>query len=173
MQRRGLILGNPSDRDYHRNAPPGRAEPPAVEILGGSCPSAPGRRPRDRSHDKRSGPPDLERRARQMASKPERFSLRPSTSAGPPNRGVRHRCVPLNGRPIFLHAPYSRQGFFSGTANRNLSPAPLRREGAGETISRSEKKDRKSTRLNSSHSQISYAVFCLKKKKDHIQYTYI
>src|SRR5688572_30970742 len=33
--------------------------------------------------------------------------------------------------------------------------------------------DRKSTRLNSSHSQISYAVFCLKKKKKkqkkHIQ----
>src|SRR2546430_6491213 len=30
-------------------------------------------------------------------------------------------------------------------------------------------RDRKSTRLNSSHSQISYAVFCLKKKKqDHI-----
>src|SRR5688572_32129901 len=27
------------------------------------------------------------------------------------------------------------------------------------------KPDRKSTRLNSSHSQISYAVFCLKKKK--------
>src|SRR2546427_3189638 len=27
------------------------------------------------------------------------------------------------------------------------------------------KLDRKSTRLNSSHSQISYAVFCLKKKK--------
>src|SRR2546427_7835427 len=29
----------------------------------------------------------------------------------------------------------------------------------------SDVKDRKSTRLNSSHSQISYAVFCLKKKK--------
>src|SRR2546430_6310118 len=28
--------------------------------------------------------------------------------------------------------------------------------------------DRKSTRLNSSHSQISYAVFCLKKKKQSI-----
>src|SRR5688572_31448578 len=28
--------------------------------------------------------------------------------------------------------------------------------------------DRKSTRLNSSHSQISYAVFCLKKKKNNI-----
>src|SRR5688572_32380002 len=29
--------------------------------------------------------------------------------------------------------------------------------------------DRKSTRLNSSHSQISYAVFCLKKKKKNIR----
>src|SRR2546430_4263478 len=29
--------------------------------------------------------------------------------------------------------------------------------------------DRKSTRLNSSHSQISYAVFCLKKKKRYSQ----
>src|SRR5260221_8640030 len=29
--------------------------------------------------------------------------------------------------------------------------------------------DRKSTRLNSSHLGISYAVFCLKKKKNHIQ----
>src|SRR3712207_7394967 len=28
--------------------------------------------------------------------------------------------------------------------------------------------DRKSTRLNSSHANISYAVFCLKKKKKHI-----
>src|SRR5579862_9978602 len=28
-------------------------------------------------------------------------------------------------------------------------------------------RDRKSTRLNSSHSSISYAVFCLKKKKTH------
>src|SRR5690606_40878103 len=29
--------------------------------------------------------------------------------------------------------------------------------------------DRKSTRLNSSHVKISYAVFCLKKKKNHTQ----
>src|SRR2546430_8371133 len=33
--------------------------------------------------------------------------------------------------------------------------------------------DRKSTRLNSSHSQISYAVFCLKKKKNKRQCTTI
>src|SRR3712207_7799675 len=31
--------------------------------------------------------------------------------------------------------------------------------------------DRKSTRLNSSHANISYAVFCLKKKKKTIYYT--
>src|SRR2546430_11374981 len=30
--------------------------------------------------------------------------------------------------------------------------------------------DRKSTRLNSSHSQISYAVFCLKKKKNNTRH---
>src|SRR3712207_8821450 len=37
-------------------------------------------------------------------------------------------------------------------------------------------KDRKSTRLNSSHANISYAVFCLKKKKkprNHIHVRYI
>src|SRR2546421_8727045 len=34
---------------------------------------------------------------------------------------------------------------------------------------RKERADRKSTRLNSSHDQISYAVFCLKKKKNKIQ----
>src|SRR5688572_31773804 len=32
--------------------------------------------------------------------------------------------------------------------------------------------DRKSTRLNSSHSQISYAVFCLKKKKKYHQHNH-
>src|SRR2546430_12565013 len=32
-------------------------------------------------------------------------------------------------------------------------------------------RDRKSTRLNSSHSQISYAVFCLKKKKNLLHIT--
>src|SRR5256886_7632182 len=35
-----------------------------------------------------------------------------------------------------------------------------------------EAQDRKSTRLNSSHSQISYAVFCLKKKKKTFRLTH-
>src|SRR2546430_9965555 len=39
-------------------------------------------------------------------------------------------------------------------------------------LDRIDRGDRKSTRLNSSHSQISYAVFCLKKKKSsHIACT--
>src|SRR5438874_5042259 len=33
-------------------------------------------------------------------------------------------------------------------------------------------RDRKSTRLNSSHVEISYAVFCLKKKKKKVEYLY-
>src|SRR2546430_6044857 len=40
-------------------------------------------------------------------------------------------------------------------------PHPQRRGSLLQEI----EQDRKSTRLNSSHSQISYAVFCLKKKK--------
>src|SRR2546421_4862702 len=35
-----------------------------------------------------------------------------------------------------------------------------------DTLASSARRDRKSTRLNSSHDQISYAVFCLKKKKE-------
>src|SRR5688572_33215400 len=41
----------------------------------------------------------------------------------------------------------------------------LRQRRAGLGPSPPGEGDRKSTRLNSSHSQISYAVFCLKKKK--------
>src|SRR2546428_9926935 len=40
----------------------------------------------------------------------------------------------------------------------------VERVGHGQTIHR----DRKSTRLNSSHDQISYAVFCLKKKNSKL-----
>src|SRR6266478_8615280 len=52
--------------------------------------------------------------------------------------------------------------FRSPVAPLSPVPAPDPREPAP---ARSQTGDRKSTRLNSSHSQISYAVFCLKKKK--------
>src|SRR2546430_13451277 len=52
----------------------------------------------------------------------------------------------------------------------DLSPSPKELQAMREgpeipTLPVSHLGDRKSTRLNSSHSQISYAVFCLKKKK--------
>src|SRR2546427_8886790 len=48
------------------------------------------------------------------------------------------------------------RGAVGGASAQRGDRAPI--EGRGQ-------RDRKSTRLNSSHSQISYAVFCLKKKK--------
>src|SRR5438034_5614701 len=49
-----------------------------------------------------------------------------------------------------------------------LAPEHVKRIHAGSMLKRLEAlehRDRKSTRLNSSHTVISYAVFCLKKKK--------
>src|SRR2546430_13633021 len=53
--------------------------------------------------------------------------------------------------------------------DRDLACEGLRVEGGGEHVEL-QRRDRKSTRLNSSHSQISYAVFCLKKKKKILTY---
>src|SRR5437588_9797860 len=47
----------------------------------------------------------------------------------------------------------------------NYDPSIVVPESALSTMSWRERLDRKSTRLNSSHTVISYAVFCLKKKK--------
>src|SRR3712207_8195505 len=45
----------------------------------------------------------------------------------------------------------------------------VRRAGVGRKPREALAADRKSTRLNSSHANISYAVFCLKKKKNMYQ----
>src|SRR2546430_12655752 len=48
------------------------------------------------------------------------------------------------------------------SGERDLSDSAFRQEHfSGEAVSGRPQRDRKSTRLNSSHSQISYAVFCL------------
>src|SRR2546430_5875020 len=71
--------------------------------------------------------------------------------------------------PRRLHGRRRDSGFRSYTCRptmsstvRSIVPIARRTRLAIGTI-----EDRKSTRLNSSHSQISYAVFCLKKKKVH------
>src|SRR2546430_10541655 len=60
----------------------------------------------------------------------------------------------------------------AASSSRSVEPSrgkrsPVRRAMAARSRAACglESADRKSTRLNSSHSQISYAVFCLKKKK--------
>src|SRR3712207_8847654 len=53
--------------------------------------------------------------------------------------------------------------FLTGWSGQPREQLPHRGPGAG--VER-HLLDRKSTRLNSSHANISYAVFCLKKKKD-------
>src|SRR2546430_11137701 len=52
-------------------------------------------------------------------------------------------------------------GFVAAAPITSHTEMPRRRHMIANSFTR----DRKSTRLNSSHSQISYAVFCLKKKK--------
>src|SRR5947209_15358220 len=54
------------------------------------------------------------------------------------------------------HGGEDRAG--GGRPAQEQAPAPPARSGGGR------RRDRKSTRLNSSHANISYAVFCLKKK---------
>src|SRR5256885_7576543 len=101
-----------------------------------------------------------------MIRPPPRSPLFPST---PPSRpGLQRRPLRppwgsrLGVRPVALlrlgvrPAPLLRRGGLPGS--RDFPGHPL--EPPDE--------DRKSTRLNSSHLVISYAVFCLKKKKKHI-----
>src|SRR5215217_8576273 len=76
-----------------------------------------------------------------MIRRPPRSTLFPYTTLFRPRRG----CAALSSR---------RAAYPAGRPSR----APWR----GGTARR---RDRKSTRLNSSHANISYAVFCLKKKK--------
>src|SRR2546430_17507865 len=63
--------------------------------------------------------------------------------------------------PIWYAARYNVTTKIAGQFHERLAPNAF----AAQLKRGDECQDRKSTRLNSSHSQISYAVFCLKKKK--------
>src|SRR5205085_12536958 len=70
-----------------------------------------------------------------------------------------HDALPISSRlnPGQLHGPHVLDVEISDIGKLRFF---VNRTGGHGVVS-----DRKSTRLNSSHSQISYAVFCLKKKK--------
>src|SRR5438128_6622492 len=79
-----------------------------------------------------------------------------------------HDALPISDPSTMVTAPRPMTSIVrSGhtmAAVSSSSPIP-RRDGAGRGHGR---QDRKSTRLNSSHGSISYAVFCLKKKKNNL-----
>src|SRR2546427_3842071 len=86
-----------------------------------------------------------------MIRRPPRSTLFPYTTLfrsqpGTPRRG--------SGRRRIARVPRTPQRTERGVEPRGVLP----------DIEPEENQDRKSTRLNSSHSQISYAVFCLEKK---------
>src|SRR2546421_11934098 len=64
--------------------------------------------------------------------------------------------------PILARAQTTLKVVWMGWPDNQVLPLMAEFEKRNPTI-----KDRKSTRLNSSHDQISYAVFCLKKKKKY------
>src|SRR2546427_9388915 len=82
----------------------------------------------------------------------------PSTDLILPTGALRERLARASGLVIFFPL-----GSFSDRLLVSRQAVSARRRRRGRLIRKSA--DRKSTRLNSSHSQISYAVFCLKKKK--------
>src|SRR3712207_7011287 len=90
-----------------------------------------------------------------MLRRPPRSTLFPYTTL--------FRSSSLNSQPA---APERSRGSWTSSLCPAAGPpaSPDKRKSASLSEANGEQ-DRKSTRLNSSHANISYAVFCLKKKK--------
>src|SRR2546421_4033127 len=102
-----------------------------------------------------------------MIRRPPRSTLFPYTTL------FRSELDETQARDVFL----SGQGVFTSNVGNVFPRAnnPQQSKRAGDIAMMrfpGFKEDRKSTRLNSSHDQISYAVFCLKKKNTSKQYTH-
>src|SRR3712207_8203076 len=97
-----------------------------------------------------------------MIRRPPRSTLFPYTTLF---RSLAHTQVPVNLVTLFLNAAQGGPSGILAPVLRMLSifthvSTQFRRQLNKLDV------DRKSTRLNSSHANISYAVFCLKKKKN-------
>src|SRR3712207_8338151 len=93
-----------------------------------------------------------------MIRRPPRSTLFPYTTLF---RSYHPYCRGFYAEGQWQIAPELAVYLYGNTPARGLRPDILSRKGL-----RSPVQDRKSTRLNSSHANISYAVFCLKKKKN-------
>src|SRR5256886_13352656 len=101
------------------------------------------------------------------------MALRPASSKGR-DRGNKEKASPrpvakltrLLRRPLRVpHWKSGRKSCSDASAGFRGRRADAKDTSCGKCGAGCGDRDRKSTRLNSSHSQISYAVFCLKKKK--------
>src|SRR2546430_9734695 len=91
-----------------------------------------------------------------MIRRPPRSTLFPYTTLF---RSTAWEAIPViaAGAALYFWCAWNYAAVGGGT------PGPW--DAPRRVVARGPYRDRKSTRLNSSHSQISYAVFCLKKKK--------
>src|SRR5882672_1038212 len=137
---------------------------------------------RCRSNARRRGAPDAARRDAAGICEPVPVADRDTSRARrPPRPAARVRVARgAAGRADrALGRPAGRPAAADVRSRRALGSAPARRALQGRVRERpilrrapaQPRADRKSTRLNSSHTVISYAVFCLKKKKK-IKYEY-
>src|SRR3712207_7585765 len=91
-----------------------------------------------------------------MIRRPPRSTLFPYTTLFRSDRGDGdHAGIPGRDRDGVVPRPE-----VAGRGHEQQAPVPCRLADRPDGVG-----DRKSTRLNSSHANISYAVFCLKKKK--------
>src|SRR2546426_1240913 len=98
-----------------------------------------------------------------MIRRPPRSTLFPYTTLFRSEEGVDRRCGCRGRDRRLLDLPVASQRSRGGSHRRIVqNPNPCVPNG------KAWRSDRKSTRLNSSHLVISYAVFCLKKKKIQI-----
>src|SRR3712207_7112379 len=101
-----------------------------------------------------------------MIRRPPRSTLFPYTTLF---RSSRSLCFPLYSqpkKPRFQTSAHPLPPPCLSAPRSKVNDSPVGSASAGLG-------DRKSTRLNSSHANISYAVFCLKKKQIHINHTTI
>src|SRR3712207_7399938 len=93
-----------------------------------------------------------------MIRPPPRSTLSPTTPFSPSSRVHFAAASP----PLPALGPWQATDRVAARWRRGLADATLQANDEGGTM----RGDRKSTRLNSSHANISYAVFCLKKKNN-------
>src|SRR2546421_7734544 len=109
--------------------------------------------------------PAPKRSARQRAT---REAVARTTEVADPREAARSLDVRAERPP---RAPGDRDPFTGELRKRDILPPLMKCRTSSGRMSRlrSSPVDRKSTRLNSSHDQISYAVFCLKKKNKSLR----